>query len=76
MGFLIKEKSHKTIQESHEMALKNENNLSSFNIEPFSAPRVKMDDKPKVVHNNEANSNIGAILAKIQLTIDGMVKTK
>ena len=51
-------------------------NLSSSKVEPFFAPRVKMDAKPKVVHNAESTSDIGAILAKLQLTIDGMVKTQ
>jgi hypothetical protein len=58
------------------MAMKIEDNLSSSKVEPFSAPRVKMDAKPKVVHNVESTSNIGASLAKLQLTVDGMVKTQ
>jgi hypothetical protein len=53
MGFLIRDKAPRTIQESHEMAMKIENNLSSSKLESFSAPRVNMDAKPKVVHNVE-----------------------
>ena len=76
MGFLIRDKAPRTIQEAHEMAMNIENNLSSSKVEPFFAPRVKIDAKPKVVHNAEATSDIGANLAKLQLTVDGMVKTQ
>jgi hypothetical protein len=58
------------------MAMKIQNNLSSSKVEPFSAPRVNMDAKPKVVHNVESASDIGNILEKLQLTVDGMVKTQ
>jgi hypothetical protein len=76
MGFLITDKYPKTIQEAHEMAMNIENNLSSSEVEPFSSPRVKMDVKPKVVHNVEVASDIGASLEKLQLIVDGMVKTQ
>jgi hypothetical protein len=58
------------------MATKIENNLSSSRVEPFSIPRVKMYAKPMVVHNVESTSDIGASLEKLQLTVDGMVKTQ
>jgi hypothetical protein len=35
-----------------------------------------MDAKPKIVHNVEPTSDIGASLEKLQLTVDGMVKTQ
>jgi hypothetical protein len=35
-----------------------------------------MDTKPKIVHNVEPTSGISASLAKLQLTVDGMVKTQ
>ena len=35
-----------------------------------------MDAKPKIVHNVEPTSDISASLAKLQLTVDGMVKTQ
>jgi hypothetical protein len=76
VGFLIRDKAPKTIQEAHEMAMKIENNLSSSKVEPFSTPRVKMEAKPKVVHNVEAASDIGASLEKLQLTVDSMVKSQ
>jgi hypothetical protein len=53
-----------------------EDNLSSFRVKPFSTPRVKMDAKPKIVHNDEPKSDINASLEKLQLTVDGMVKTQ
>jgi hypothetical protein len=58
------------------MATKIEDNLSSSKIEPFSAPRVKIDAKPKVVHNAESTLDIGAGLANLQLTVVGIVKTQ
>jgi hypothetical protein len=76
IGFLLRDKAPRTIQEAQEMATKIEDNLSSSKIEPFSAPRVKIDAKPKVVHNVESTSDIGASLEKLQLTVDGMVKTQ
>ena len=36
----------------------------------------KRDAKPKIVHNVEPTSDISASLAKLQLTVDGMVKTQ
>jgi hypothetical protein len=74
IGFLLRDKAPRTIQEAQEMATKIEINLSSSQVEPFSARRVKMDSKTKVVHNDESPSDIDASLDKIQLTIDGMVK--
>jgi hypothetical protein len=35
-----------------------------------------MDVKPKIVHNSEPTLDISTILEKLQLTIDGMVKTQ
>jgi hypothetical protein len=35
-----------------------------------------MDVKPKIVHNVEPTSDISASLEKLQLTVDGMVKTQ
>jgi hypothetical protein len=47
------------------MDTKIEDDLSSSKVEPFFAPRVKMDAKPKVVHNVESTLDIGASLEKI-----------
>jgi hypothetical protein len=58
------------------LATKIEDNLHSSKIEPFSNPRVKMDIKPKIVHNAEPSSNICASLAKLQMTMDGMMKNQ
>jgi hypothetical protein len=76
MGFLLKYKSPKTIQEAQEVATRIEDNLSSSIIEPFSTSRVKIDVKPKIVYNDEPTSDISTILTNLQLTIDGMVKTQ
>jgi hypothetical protein len=74
MGFLLRDKPPKKIKEAQEVAAKIEYNLSSSRFEPISAPRVKIDAKPKVVHNAKSTSDIGAILEKLQLTVDGIVK--
>jgi hypothetical protein len=58
------------------MATKIEDNLSSSKVEPFFASRVKIDVKPKVVHNVKSTSDIGTSLEKLQLTVDSMVKTQ
>jgi len=76
MGFLLKDKAPKTIQEAQEVATRIEDNLSSSRVEPFFAPRIKIDAKPKIFHNAMPTSDIGASLAKLQLTVDGMVKTQ
>jgi hypothetical protein len=76
MGFLLRDKAPKTIQEAQEVATRIEDNLSSSRVEPFSSPRVKIDAKPKIVHNVEPTSDIGTSLEKLQLTVDGMVKTQ
>ena len=76
MGFILRDKAPKIIQEAQEVATRIENNLLSSRVEPFSAPRVKIDVKPKIVHNVEPTSDISASLENLQLTIDGMVKSQ
>jgi hypothetical protein len=76
IGFLLRDKAHKTIQESQEMATKIEDNLPSSKVEYFSASRGEIDAKLKVVHNDESTSDIGASLEKLQLIVDDMVKTQ
>jgi len=76
MCFLLGDKSPETIQEAQEMQTKIEDNLSSSRVEPFYAPKIKMDSKPKVVHNVESSLDIGASMEKLQLTVDGTVKTQ
>jgi hypothetical protein len=77
MGFLLGDKSPKTIQEAQEVSTSIEDNLSSSSrVDPFSASRFKVDDKPKIVHNVEPTSDISASLAKLRMTVDGMVKTQ
>jgi hypothetical protein len=76
LGYLLRYKNPQTIQEAQEVATRIEDNLSSSKVEPFSAPRVRMDTKPKIVHNVEPTSDISASLEKLQLIVDGMVKTQ
>jgi hypothetical protein len=65
MGFLLKDKSPKAIQEAQEVATRIKDNLSSSRVEPFSSPRVKIDVKPKIVHNVEPTSDISTSLEKL-----------
>jgi hypothetical protein len=76
LGYLLRDKNPQTIQEAQELATKIEGNLHSSKIEPFSNPRAKMDIKPKIVHNAEPSSDICASLAKLQMTMDGMMKNQ
>jgi len=76
LGYLLRDKNPQTIQEAQEIATRIEDNLLSSKVEPFSTPRVRMDTKPKIVQNVEPTSDISASLAKLQLTVDGMVKTQ
>ena len=76
LGYLLRDKNPQTIQEAQELATKIEDNLHSSKIEPFSNPKVKMDTKPKIVHNAEPSSDICASLAKLQMTMDGMMKNQ
>ena len=75
-GYLLRDKTPQMIQESQELAIGIVDNLSSSRVEPFSSPRVRMDTKPKIVHNVEPTLDISAILEKLQLIVDGMVKTQ
>jgi hypothetical protein len=76
LGYLLRDKNPQTIQEAQELATKIEGNLHSSKIEPFSNPRGKMDIKPKIVHNTEPTSDLCASMAKLQATMDGMIKNQ
>jgi hypothetical protein len=76
LGYLLRDKIPQTIQEAQKLATRIEDNLSSSRVEPFSTSRFRMDTKPKIVHDVEPTTNISARLAKLQLTLDGMVKTQ
>jgi hypothetical protein len=52
-GFMLKDKSPKTLGEAQEQATKIEGNLLSFKVEPFHAPRAKVETKPRTLHNVE-----------------------
>jgi hypothetical protein len=74
LGYLLRDKNPKTIQEAQELATNIEGNLHSTKIEPFSNPRCKTNIMPKTVHNTEPISDICASIAKLQTTMDGMIK--
>jgi hypothetical protein len=76
LGYLLRDKNPQTIQEAQELATKIEGNLHSSKIEPFTNPRGKMDTKPKIVHNTEPTSDLCASMAKLQATMDGMMKNQ
>jgi hypothetical protein len=77
LGYLLGDKKKpQTIQDAQELATKIEDNLHSSKIEPFSNPRAKIDTKPKIVHSVEPSSNICASLAKLQMTMNGMMKNQ
>jgi hypothetical protein len=76
LGYLLRDKAPKTIQEAQEVVVRIEDNLSLSRVKPFSAPRVKMDVKPKIVHNVEPTSDITISLENMQLTVDGMVNSQ
>jgi hypothetical protein len=76
LWYLLRDKNPQTIQEAQELTTRIEENLSSSRVEPFSASRVRMNTKPKIVHNAEPTSDISASLAKLQLIVDDMVKTQ
>jgi hypothetical protein len=52
-GFMLKDKSPKTLGEAQEQAAKIEENILSSKVEPFHAPRAKAETKPRTLHNVE-----------------------
>jgi hypothetical protein len=76
LGYLLRDKNPQTIQEAQDLATKIEDNLHSSKIEPFSNPRVKMDTKPKIVHNTDTSSDTCASLENLYMTMDGMMKNQ
>jgi hypothetical protein len=76
LGYLLRDKNPQSIQEAQELATKIEGNLLSSKIEPFANPRGKMDTKPKIVHNVEPTSDLCASIAKLQASMDGIMKNQ
>jgi hypothetical protein len=74
VGFMLKDKSPRTIQESQENVIRIEANLSSSKVKPFYTPRYKVDVKPKVIHNVETTQDISFSLTKVQEIVERMVK--
>jgi hypothetical protein len=76
LGYLLKDKNPQSIQEAQEITTKIEGNLLSSKIEPFANPRGKMDTKPKLVHNTEPTLDLCASIAKLQASMDGIIKNQ
>ena len=69
---MLRDKGPKTMQEAHKIATRIKANLSSSKVEPFCAPRTKVDVKPKVVHNDETTQDISDALERLEETVDGI----
>ena len=67
LGYLLRDKNPKSIQEAHELATKIEGNLLSSKIEPFANPRGRIDTKQEIVYNVEEMMNRIVRLEKSQI---------
>jgi hypothetical protein len=76
LGYLLRDKNPQSIQEAQELATKIEGNLLSSKIEPFANPRGRIDTKPKIVHNVEPTSDLCTSIAKLQASMDGIIKNQ
>jgi hypothetical protein len=76
LGYLLRDKNPQSVQEAQELATKIEANLLSSKIEPFANPRGKVDTKPKIVHTTEPTSDLCASIAKLQASMDGIMKNQ
>jgi hypothetical protein len=76
LGYLLRDKNPKTIQDTQELARKIKGNLHSSKIELFSNPRGKMDTTPKTFQNIEPTSYLCVSMEKLQETMDGMIKNQ
>jgi hypothetical protein len=76
MGYLLRDKNPQSIQEAQELTTKIEGNLLSSKIEPFSNPRGRIDTKPKIVHSVEPTSDLCTSIAKLQASMDGIIKNQ
>jgi hypothetical protein len=76
LGYLLRDKNPQSIQEAQELTTRIEGNLLSFKIEPFANPRGKVDTKPKIVHNIEPTSDLCSSIAKLQASMNGIIKNQ
>jgi hypothetical protein len=76
LGYLLRDKNPQSIQESQDLATKIEGNLLSSKIEPFANPRGRIDTKPKIVHNVEPTLVLCTSIAKLQASMDGIMKNQ
>jgi hypothetical protein len=76
LGYLLRDKNPQSIQEAQELTTKIEGNLLSSKIEPFANPRGRIDTKPKIVRNAEPTSDLCTNIAKLQASMDGIIKNQ
>jgi hypothetical protein len=76
LGYLLRDKNPQSVQEAQELASKIEGNLLSSKIEHFANPRGRIDTKPKIVHNAEPTSDLCTNIAKLQTSMDGIIKNQ
>jgi hypothetical protein len=74
LGYLLRDKNPQSIQESQDLTTKIEGNLLSSKIGPLPNLRGKMEIKPKLVHNSKPTSYLCASIAKLQASMDGIIK--
>jgi hypothetical protein len=76
LGYLLRDKNPQSIQEAQELATRIEGNLLSSKIDSFANPRGKVDTKPKIVQNIEPTSDPCSSIAKLQASMDGIIKNQ
>jgi len=63
-GFMIKDRSPNTLGEAQEKATNIEENLLSFKVEPFHAPRANSKTKERTLHNVEPTQDLVASMTQ------------
>jgi hypothetical protein len=76
LGYLLRDNNLQSIQEAQELTTKIEGTLLSSKIEPFDNPRGRIDTKPKIVHNVEPTLDLCTSIAKLQASMDGIIKNQ
>jgi hypothetical protein len=63
-GFMLRDKSPKTLVEAQEHAAKIEENLLASKVDPFHAPHAKAETKPRTLNNVEPTQDPVTLLAQ------------
>jgi hypothetical protein len=58
------------------MVAKIEANLSSCRLDPFYAPRAKVDPKPKILHNVEPTQDTNTPWARLEETMNDLTRNQ